>query len=354
MFRQVVTSAQRLLAETSHHRAPDRVALGIALGASLGMVPMDNLLSVSVFVAILFLPVHQLAAAIACLIVASLGFVVAPIPETIGRWLLGQTWLRSMLASVHSLPLVPWLRLNNTLVLGGFFTGVCTVLPNYLVLRWIARRSEKKLANWAMEELAEQAASYRKENVTTQLRKRTALAHSTVHEGGIDPLPHLPMEFAPAHAMGWVGPQRRIDPPVSQSLDQLSIDPMRVPSPELAAPMPTSFAEPKTSETILRETIIEVVRFRDDVCNLTSSSAESPRATMILESSSMLGSPSTSSNPGPAIALASTRDPSESVQRIFDPAQQPLTGPKSSESLRYLLRHLNAARSIRSESEIRS
>lgn len=335
MLRTLVTSAQRLLAEISQHRSPDRIAMGIALGTSFGLVPMDNLVSVGLLLAILFLPIHQLSASIAIAIVAILSPMLWPIPDAIGRWFFSMSWARSCVASLHALPLMPWFRLNNTVVMGGILFGLTTWMPQYLVMRWMARRAQRQLADWSVDEIAEEAISYRKAIAAAtrfqSITQAAALPH-TPPPPLLTPAPQIVVETAPTAAM---------------VLNITSVPAVLTPFPE-AVPAHALDA----TETVLRETIIEVVRFRQSSPHV-SSSIEPKQEVMIVEQNLSGGNESTMTShviPTSAPGMAN----SSSVKLVFDPIHQPLIGPKSSNSLRYLMRHLTASRDTHQESETHS
>ena len=173
MFRILGRAAQRLLTEISQHRTPEQIAWGLAIGVSFGLVPMDSIISVLLLIAILILPVNHLCAAIAFVSMALVSRFVAPIPNTLGLWILSHPWVVNSLSVVYSYPLVPWLRLNNTMVVGGFCLGILSVAPNYITLRWLVRRTHSKIQQWSIDEVARQAPEFRKISAEKSTRNPT-------------------------------------------------------------------------------------------------------------------------------------------------------------------------------------
>ncbi|MCC6507510.1 MAG: TIGR03546 family protein [Pirellulaceae bacterium] len=122
-----------LLKSTSDHHAPGRLAAAIALGFVAGLVPKANLLAVILYAALLLLPVHTLLGLVISAVVMLLAYRLDPLSSAIGNSLLMQPALRPLWFTLESAPIVPWLALHNTVVLGSLVLGLASVAPVYLV-----------------------------------------------------------------------------------------------------------------------------------------------------------------------------------------------------------------------------
>ncbi|MFN7738292.1 MAG: TIGR03546 family protein [Pirellula sp.] len=315
MFRMLGRAAQRLLTEISQHRTPEQIAWGLAIGVSFGLVPMDSIISVMLLIAILILPVNHLCAAVAFVSMALVSRFVAPIPNALGLWILSHQWVVSALSVIYSLPLVPWLRLNNTMVVGGLFLGILSVAPNYITLRWLVRRTHSTIQQWSIDEVARQAPEFRKissekstrtptlsPSVTQRLSLDNPLDNSDAHAAvasnrssairdvqqneSSHRLAPAPMHAIPAPTQPKTNhrspneskPTNEVTLRQSESKPAISIPSNPRPTPREAAQVnqvqvravqvssaPINTAETKTTQgdTVLRETVIEVVRFRE-------------------------------------------------------------------------------------------
>jgi uncharacterized protein (TIGR03546 family) len=310
MFRGLVASAHRLLAELSQHRSPDRIAWGMALGTSFGFIPMDNLVSALLLLSILFLPIHQLSAAGAWIATSLVGGVLAGIPETLGSWLLSLGFVQWLVCQCHALPLGPWLRLNNTLVLGGLAFGLMTLIPNWISWRFFARRARDQFVTGLLSDMAENATAYRK-----------ASSDAT---------------------------QSPVAAPVPMSMSSASEELEVEPTPPSIAMGSLQDIEQVESLT-LQETFIEVVRLRASLSHF-SVPAEVMNNTMILETETA-SAPQTMSDSVSACADASTTAASVPYTTRCSPAHTLISGPKSSNSLQYLLRHLATHRDSQASAE---
>ena len=409
MFRILGRAAQRLLTEISQHRTPEQIAWGLAIGVSFGLVPMDSIISVLLLIAILILPVNHLCAAIAFVSMALVSRFVAPIPNTLGLWILSHPWVVNSLSVVYSYPLVPWLRLNNTMVVGGFCLGILSVAPNYITLRWLVRRTHSKIQQWSIDEVARHAPEFRKISAekstrnptlspsvaqshrsvpapilatsTTSTQRATHGSHSEYKPSDSPPLRHTTPE--PTRIPAAVSAARNIAPAIkasSASQDATKAS-SRDSSPTVSSLGNTISAQGISAQgisvqgdTVLRETVIEVVRFREPlesgtVAQPLSSVSSSNRVhdipidanalsgphlttetknqeLMIAEKNASLGSVSLKTHTGSPV------DPNTGAIQPPSPIglgnhRQAITGHKGSDSLRYLLRHITGTKNER-------
>ncbi len=76
---------------------------------------------------------HTLLAVVTSLAVSLLSFQLDSTAHAIGQLLLGDASLRSTWSALERVPLVPWMSLHNTVVLGHFILGLVLLTPLYLV-----------------------------------------------------------------------------------------------------------------------------------------------------------------------------------------------------------------------------
>lgn len=110
---------------------PHEIALGLSLGLVLGLLPKSNLTAVLLCGLILSLRLNLVAASMAALTVMGFGPLLDSVAHQIGSFLLSWNVLQGGWAWFFRQPLVPWLRLDDTVVLGQLFIGVVLALPGY-------------------------------------------------------------------------------------------------------------------------------------------------------------------------------------------------------------------------------
>jgi hypothetical protein len=249
---------------------------------------MDNLVSAMLLLGILFLPIHQLSAAGAWIATSLAGGLLGGIPEALGGWLLSQGIVQWLVCQCHALPLGPWFRLNNTLVIGGLAFGLMTLIPNWISWRFFARRTHDQFIASLLSDMTDNTAAYRK-----------AVADE-------------------AHPVASMNALQEIE--LSNSM-------------------------------MLQETYIEVVRLRSSPSSL-SVPADVKSETMILETETP-SAQQTMNESAADRADASTTTVVAPYTARCSPAHSLISGPKSSNSLQYLLRHLATHRDSQASAESR-
>jgi len=421
MFRMLGRAAQRLLTEISQHRTPEQIAWGLAIGVSFGLVPMDSIISALLLIAILILPVNHLSAAIAFASMALASQFIAPIPNAFGLWILSNQWVVNVLSAIYPLPLVPWLRLNNTMVVGGFCLGILSVAPNYIFLRSLVRRTHSKIQQWSIDDVARRAPEFRKISseksarnpgmipaVTSKHPLAQGFETSQSHRSSTAPIlanstpatqrvahgSHVeskPVERKAVEAKASDASQLRHGAAAStrhrETSSSVTKNANKTENRDSLSTIPSmSTSAPIQGDTVLRETVIEVVRFREpsesstadepihgidahrrtdlsssvssthrihDFPNQSNALSGPHRTTeimnqelMIAKKNASLANVSLKTHPG------STMDPGTGAIQTPSPIglgnhRQAITGHKGSDSLRYLLRHITGTKSER-------
>ncbi len=140
----------RSLAKTLHSDgSPGQIAFGVALGAALGLTPIANLHNVLVVLLLAVLNVSFAAGMLAWAVFVPVGFMLDPVFDRIGRWLLiDADSLRPLWTSWDNSPGLALTNFNNTVVLGSVFAWLVLFVPIYFgarigVLRYRATIGER-------------------------------------------------------------------------------------------------------------------------------------------------------------------------------------------------------------------
>lgn len=114
---------------------PHQIALGLALGAALGLTPLVNAHNAVVLVVLMVFNVSFAAGMLGWLLFAPLGFLLDPLFHRLGEALLGAPALRGMWTALDTTPLVPFTNFGNTVVLGSVVAWLVLLIPTYLLAR---------------------------------------------------------------------------------------------------------------------------------------------------------------------------------------------------------------------------
>ncbi len=362
MLIRISRNSKRIIAILTQHRKPTQVSLGIAIGIMLGLVPMDNLIVFTLLVGLICLRINQLAACCTAVAISLLGGWLNPIIGRIGTGLLDQLLVSDSIVTLYRFPILPWICLENPLVMGGVVVGLVTLLPSYVICRWSFNRAMQRLESIALEQVANDAIQYRKlvadqskyrqEKPTPSLKliseatdvevstNRSLISNSDAVDNNANAaLAKVHLETEPIKSNG--ASFQRVERKIKQRT------------------MPTIFTGEVVSDgndTILRETVIEVVRYRRPI--------SLPRVSTNTEQDSGADS----QTPGTFMPVANTatktsKDAANNSNALnkavtvgqsiaFDSSHASSQANNRDESLRYLLWHINGSReSVRKSSE---
>jgi uncharacterized protein (TIGR03546 family) len=130
------------LAKTLHSEGtPTQIGLGVALGAALGLTPIMNAHNLVVLLLLAVLNVSFGAGMLAWGIFVPVGFMLDPLFDRIGHWLLiDATSLRPLWTAWDNAPVLALTNFNNTVVLGSVIVWLILFLPLWLASRFAVVR----------------------------------------------------------------------------------------------------------------------------------------------------------------------------------------------------------------------
>jgi uncharacterized protein (TIGR03546 family) len=115
--------------------SPRQIAAGFAAGVWIGLIPVGLLPVVLLFLCFV-VNVNLAILFVATAVMKILGFAFDPIANQIGFALLVKAeGLKGLWTQLYNMPLVPYTRFNNTIVLGAFVLGLALLVPLYFLAR---------------------------------------------------------------------------------------------------------------------------------------------------------------------------------------------------------------------------
>lgn len=131
LLKQFFQLFKLLNSETGTHQ----IAWGIAFGFVLGMTPAFSLQTILVMLILLFFRVQMGAAFLAAFFFKFMAYLLDPFFHRVGEAVLSNESLRPTFTTLYNMPVVPWTRFYNTIVMGsGVLSLVLTPLVFFLSL----------------------------------------------------------------------------------------------------------------------------------------------------------------------------------------------------------------------------
>lgn len=131
MFMRFVDLPRFFVHVLTREHSPRQLALGVALGVVLGLMPKLNLIAGLLVILLFALRINILAGLATALVCSWLGMLVDPILAHLGRAMLTLVPLQPLFAWLYQLPFAPWTAFNNTVVMGALLVGLLQFYPTY-------------------------------------------------------------------------------------------------------------------------------------------------------------------------------------------------------------------------------
>lgn len=133
-----LSTARSILQVLQADDAPWQVALGAALGMVMGFSPFNGPQNYLLFILLMYLNVNLGAGALATAAFAVIAALLDPVAHWIGYALLVKAQgLTPLWTRLYNLPIVPFTRFNNTVVLGSFVLALVLFVPVLFLARGI-------------------------------------------------------------------------------------------------------------------------------------------------------------------------------------------------------------------------
>ena len=115
---------------------PLQIAFGFAFGACIGLSPLISPQSIVIWLCVFLVSVNISSAIFGAAIFGILGLTLAPLADKIGYWALaGMPALQPAWTALINMPIVPFTRFNNTIVLGNFIIAAVLFIPIIIVMK---------------------------------------------------------------------------------------------------------------------------------------------------------------------------------------------------------------------------
>jgi uncharacterized protein (TIGR03546 family) len=148
------------LKSLNSNEKPDEIAAGIAFGFVLALIPSGNLLWILLLLVTFFLRVNWGMEMIFLVIFKLIAPVFDPILHPLGYALLIIPSLEGFYDKLYNIPLIPFTKFNNTIVMGSFAAGILLYIPIFILFKILVQLyrtkvikviAESKFVKWFMK-----------------------------------------------------------------------------------------------------------------------------------------------------------------------------------------------------------
>lgn len=144
MLRPLVSLITAVLEEES----PRVLAASLTFGLLLGFVPKDNLIAALLGVLLLSLRFNLTLATTSAALFSGVAAMLDPVADALGRSVLTHESFAPFWARLYELPLAPWTRFNNTIVMGSLLLALALASPVYLGAIQLVTRYRPLVLAW--------------------------------------------------------------------------------------------------------------------------------------------------------------------------------------------------------------
>lgn len=141
----IVTWIARLIASLNANRRPGEIAAGIAMGVWLALLPAGNLLWVALFLITIFVKLNLAIELLILAVLSPLSGLADGQLHFIGSAVLTAETLHEFFTGLYNVPLVPFTRFNNTVVMGALIAGAVLWIPVFLLGRVLVRVYRRRI-----------------------------------------------------------------------------------------------------------------------------------------------------------------------------------------------------------------
>ena len=131
LTKQLIALIQLLHSDTGQNQ----IASGLAFGVFLGFAPFLSLQTLLVLFIVFIFRVQLGAAFLSAFFFKFIAYLLDPVADQIGRFLLEHVSLRPIWTTLYNVPILPMTRFNNSIILGSFAISIVLCPPLFFIFK---------------------------------------------------------------------------------------------------------------------------------------------------------------------------------------------------------------------------
>ena len=114
-----------------------QLALGVAIGLMIGLIPKDSLLPYAIALVGILSRANLLSLGLSAVVFSWASPLIDPVLHRLGHWALTYDSLQSTWTWLYQIPVIPWTRFDNTVVMGALLAGLALCIPVHFISRML-------------------------------------------------------------------------------------------------------------------------------------------------------------------------------------------------------------------------
>lgn len=136
LLKQIFNFLKLLNSDTGTYQ----IASGLTIGMFLGFSPFLSLQTLLVIFVLFFFRIQFGAAFVAAFFFKFIAFLVDPMADILGRKVLEADSLRPLWVTLYNMPIVPFTRFNNSIVMGSFIVALIFSIPVFFLFKMMIEK----------------------------------------------------------------------------------------------------------------------------------------------------------------------------------------------------------------------
>ena len=112
-----------------------QIVTGLTIGMILGFSPFLSLQTFLVLIVVFFFRIQIGAMFVSAFFFKFIAFLVDPLADILGRIILEAPVLRSLWVTLYNMPIIPFTRFNNSIVMGSFIVALIFAVPVFFLFK---------------------------------------------------------------------------------------------------------------------------------------------------------------------------------------------------------------------------
>ncbi len=136
----IVKQIMNLIRMLHSENGTNEIAWGLTLGAFLGFSPFFSIQTFLIIFIIIIFRVQFGAAFISAFFFKIVAFIIDPAADVLGRWALENGSLRPLWTTLYNIPIAPYTRFNNSIVMGSFIVALILTPFLFFFFKFLIRK----------------------------------------------------------------------------------------------------------------------------------------------------------------------------------------------------------------------